>query len=71
MNINKSIEYLINIIIQRMKSANDPNIAKDNKSSVDNKFEKEKKEGEEKEEKEEKKEKKKFLKINLILKSQK
>ena len=51
-----------------MKSANDPNIAKDNKSSVDNKFEKEKKEGEEKEEK---KEKKKFLKINLILKSQK
>ena len=68
LNINKSFEYLINTIIQRMKSTNDPNIAKDNKISVDNKFEKEKKE---EEEKEENKKRKKFLKINLILKSQK
>ena len=50
LNINKSIKYLINTIIQRMKSTKDPNNVKDNKTSVDDELEEEEEEEEEKEE---------------------
>ena len=50
LNINKSIKYLINTIIQRMKSTKDPNNVKDNKTSVDDELEEKEEEEEEKEE---------------------